>query len=379
MTLRAAARMKGIERTLIRQIFDGAPAGAINLGLGQPDLPTPARVGLHGIRAIASGRTAYSATAGDEALRAAIARRHPRAAGGPEGVVVTIGSQEAMFASLLTLVDPGDEVLVPDPGYPAYASMVRLIGGAPIAYPLRYELGFRVDADEIASRITPATRVLILCNPSNPTGAVERAETLDRLGGMLHDAGVAWISDEIYASFVYDGRYRSLSEHAPPGSGLVVSSLSKDLSMTGWRVGWVAGPDAIVERIVAAHQYLVTCASSISQEAALAAFEPEGESERAAYVEVFRRRRALMADELARVPGIRFHLPEGAFYFFVDVSSHGNSLALCRRILTRRKVITIAGEAFGRGGEGFLRISYAAPEDRIVAGIRAIAQELGGA
>lgn len=374
MTIPVARRMDGIDKTLIRRIFDAAPPDAINLGLGQPDLPTPARIRLEGIRGIAAGRTGYSATAGDLALRAAVAGRYPGFVPGPDGVVITIGSQEAMFAALLTLTDPGDEVLCPDPGYPAYETMIRLLGARPVPYPLHFARGFRIDPEDVTARITDRTACFILCNPSNPTGAVESADDLANLAHLLDERGVAWLSDEIYSSFVYDSPYASLRSYSK--RGLVISSLSKDLSMTGWRVGWAAGPPATIERIIAAHQYLVTCAPTVSQTAALAAFGPEGEAERLAYLERFRERRRLMAEELGRIPRLRFHLPGGAFYFFVDASAYGPCLEVCRRILEKRNVIVIPGVAFGPGGEGFVRLSYAATEEQIVSGVRAIAAEL---
>lgn len=377
MTLRAARRMEGIERTLIRRIFDSAPPGAINLGLGQPDLPTPPRIALSGIEGIARGKTAYTSTAGDPALRAAIASRYAPHAEGPGNVVVTIGSQEAVFASVMTLVDPGDEVLYPDPGYPAYPVVARLLGATPVPFPLRPECGYRVDPDDVASRMTEKSRLVILCSPSNPTGAVDREDDLVRLAAILQGRGVTWLSDEIYGGFAYEGRPPSLSRIDPDG-GVVVSGLSKDLSMTGWRIGWAVGPEAIVSRIVAAHQYIVTCASSVSQAAALAALSPEGEAERRAHLEIFRRRRDLMAVELARIPGIEFELPDGAFYFFVDVSRHGSSLEIAQRVLSRRAVILIPGEAFGERGAGFVRISFAACDDHIVRGIGALREILAG-
>ena len=173
MSFPVARRMDGIERTLIRRIFDGAPKGSINLGLGQPDLPTPARICLAGIDGIVSGKTGYTSTAGDPAVRAAVAARYPGFAGGPENVVVTIGSQEAVFAAAMTLVDAGDEVLVPDPGYPAYPVVAQLLGATPAPYPLRPERGFRIDPADVVSRLTPRTRLVILCSPSNPTGAMD--------------------------------------------------------------------------------------------------------------------------------------------------------------------------------------------------------------
>lgn len=375
--IRAAARMAGVERTLIRRIFDEAPSEAINLGLGQPDLPTPAPVALAGIGAVARGETGYTSTAGDPRLRRAIAESLRPAIGDAEQVLVTVGSQEAMFAALLALADPGDEILYPDPGYPAYPVVARLIGARATPYPLRRERAFRPDPREIEALLGERTRAVILCAPSNPTGACMAPDDLRVLVDLLGRRKIPWISDEIYAGFHYGERLVSPVE-LDPGGGLLVSGLSKDMSMTGWRVGWVAGPVEIVGRIVAAHQYLVTCAPSISQRAALAAFTPEGRAERKRYLEIFRRRRALMADELSRVPRVRFELPDGAFYFFVDVSAHGDSLEIARRILQRRQVVTIPGEAFGDGGKGFLRISFAAAEAEIREGVGRIASELRG-
>jgi aspartate/methionine/tyrosine aminotransferase len=375
MNWSAARRMDGIERTLIRRIYDGAPPGSINLGLGQPDLPTPSRIALAGIDGIAAGKTGYTSTAGDPALRAAIAGRYPGFGSGAASVVVTIGSQEAVFASALTLVDAGDEILVPDPGYPAYPVVARLIGADPVAYPLRPERSFRLDPADVASRLTPRTRLVIVCSPSNPTGAMDREEDLAAVADLLAERGIPWLSDEIYGGFAYDRALPSLSAFMPLG-GLVVSGLSKDLSMTGWRIGWVVGPEAIIARVTAAHQYVVTCASSISQAAALAAFSDDAESDRRAYRDVFRLRRALMADELRRIPGLPVTVPDGAFYFFVDVRTFGDSLEIARRLLEEQRVIVIPGEAFGPGGAGFLRVSYAADDDDIRRGVRALGEVL---
>jgi aspartate aminotransferase len=369
--------MDGIDRTLIRRIFDSAPLGSINLGLGQPDLGTPARIGLAGIDGIAHGKTGYTSTAGDPAVRAAIAARYPDVATGAQNVVVTIGSQEAVFVSTLTLVDAGDDVLVPDPGYPAYPVVAQLLGATAVPYPLRPERSFRIDPDDVLRCLTPRTRLVILCSPSNPTGAMDRENDLERLGAELSRQGIPWLSDEIYAGFAYDRPAPSISRVHPEG-GLVVSGLSKDLSMTGWRIGWVVGPDPIVARIIAAHQYVVTCASSISQAAALVALGEAAEADRADYLAVFRRRRDLMAEALRSIPGLPVTMPDGAFYFFVDVREFGSSLEIASRLLRDRRVIVIPGEAFGPGGAGFLRVSYAASDDDIRAGVRALGDVLGG-
>ena len=377
MSFRAARRMDGVERTLIRRIFDGAPPGSINLGLGQPDLPTPSRISLAGIDGIVHGKTGYTGTAGDPAVRAAIAARYPDFATGAGSVVVTIGSQEAVFAAVMTLVDAGDEVLVPDPGYPAYPVVARLLGATPVPYPLRPERAFRIDAVDVVSRVTSRTRLVILCSPSNPTGAMDLGADLEVLARELADRGVWWLSDEIYAGFSYDRPAPSISRFTP-SCGVVVSGLSKDLSMTGWRVGWAVGPEAIVSRMTAAHQYLVTCASSVSQAAALVALGPEADADRAAYLAIFRRRRALMAEELGRIAQLPVTMPDGAFYFFLDVRRFGSSLEIAERLLRERHVIVIPGEAFGSGGAGFLRVSYAARDEDIRSGIRALGEVLGG-
>ena len=373
MIWRTAERLAGVDRTLIRRIFDAAPPGSINLGLGQPDLPTPPRIALAGIDAIASGRTAYTSTGGDPAVREAIARRYPHVARGGAGAMVTIGSQEAVFVAVMSLAGPGDEVLVPDPGYPAYPVLARLAGARAVPYPLRSERAFRMDADDVASRLTERTRLVILCSPSNPTGAIDEDGELSRLAAILGRAGVPFLSDEIYASFAYEREAASISRHAPDG-GLIVSGLSKDVAMTGWRLGWVVGPEEIVARLVACHQYVVTCASSISQAAALTALGPEGDLERGRILEVFRGRRAVMLHAL-RAIGRDVNPPDGAFYFFVDVRDRGGSMAIAERLLERR-VITIPGEAFGPGGAGFLRLSYAAREEDIRTGVEALGRVL---
>ena len=378
MSFRVAHRMDGVERTLIRRIFDSAPPGSINLGLGQPDLATPPRISLAVIEGIVAGKTGYTGTAGDPAVRSAVAARYPGVAHGAENVVVTIGSQEAVFAAAMTLLDPGDDVLVPDPGYPAYPVVARLLGAQPVTYPLRPERAFRIDPADVVSRLTARTRLVILCSPSNPTGAMDLPADLEALARALAPRGIWWLSDEIYAGFAYERPSPSISRFAP-SCGVVVSGLSKDLSMTGWRIGWAVGPEPVVARITAAHQYLVTCASSVSQAAALVALGTEAEADRAAYLAIFRRRRALMADELRRIPRLTVTMPEGAFYFFLDVRGLGSSLEIAERLLRDRRVIVIPGEAFGPGGAGFLRISFAADDDDIRRGVRALGEEVAAA
>lgn len=374
MSLRLSGRAAALRRTEIREIFDAAPPDAIQLGLGQPDLVTPPAGALGGIAAIAAGRTGYGATAGSPELRDVLAERHGAEA---DQVLVTVGSQEAMFLACLALCDPGDEVLYPDPGYPAYPVVAGLVGARGVGYPVRGQAGFRVQADDVLDRITARTRAVILCGPSNPTGAIPDREQLERLVDGLGSRGVPWISDEIYAAFDWCGRFRSPRALRPDG-GLVISSASKDVSMAGWRVGWVVGPRAVMPRLVAAHQYIVTCAPTISQAAAAAALGARGAAAREEIVERFRGRRRTMGAALGTVPGVRFVEPDGAFYYFADVSEHGDSREVARRILDRCNVVTIPGEAFGPGGAGYLRISFAASRATIQEGIGRIAREMAG-
>jgi aspartate aminotransferase len=376
MSVRFARRLDGVERTLIRRIFDEAPSDAINLGLGEPDLATPPAVSLAGIRGIAHGRTGYTPTAGDPELRRAVADQYAPAGIRPEGVLVTVGSQEAVFACCLALVDPGDEVLCPDPGYPSYPTVARLAGALPVTYPLSRKDGFRLRAEALLDRLTERTRLVVINTPANPTGAAAKSDQLARVLSVLGARGIAWVSDEIYAGFRYGEEHVSALELSSRG-GFVVSGLSKSLSMTGWRVGWVVGEPAAIARVSAVHQHLVTCASSVSQRAALGAFTEAGLKARLRGRELFARRRELMANELSRLAEIEFEPPDGAFYYFVDVSRYGDDLELCRRILHEHGVLTIPGRAFGEGGRGFLRISFAASEGEIRTGVAAIRAGLG--
>jgi len=380
MTIPLARRLEGVDRTLIRRIFDSAPRGAINFGLGQPDLPTVPSAALAGIHGIVEGRTSYTATAGDPELRAAVAERYPGFADGPSSVLVTVGTQEAMFVACMALLDPGDELLYPEPGYPAYPVVARLIGATPVAYPVRMNRGFRVDPDDVVSRLTDRTRAAILCSPSNPTGAAIEDADLRAIVQRLGQRGVPWLSDEIYAGLWYDEPIPAPWQIGK--GGLVISGLSKDASMTGWRIGWIAGAEATIARLNAVHQYLVTCAPSISQRAAIAALAPAGRAEQDRYRTIFAERRRAMAARLDRIPRLAYSPPVGAFYFFVDVSAYGDSIGVAQRILDRRGVITIPGEAFGPGGAGWLRLSYACDlatigegMDRIAAELEAIASE----
>lgn len=369
-----AARVRGVQRTLIRRMFDAAGPDAINLGLGEPDLATPPSVAAEGIDAIREGATRYTATAGDPALREAIAKRYGQRA---DRIVITAGSQEALFVAMMAMIDSGDEVLVPDPGYPAYATLVRLAGGRAVTYPLRRDRGYRVDPVDLEARLTDATRAVVVCSPGNPTGAIHADRDLRRIARTLSSRGVAWLSDEVYREIRFDDRAApSLHDHDPDG-GVVVSGFSKDLAMTGWRIGWASVPPGLYDAVLSVHQHVVTCAPSIAQRAGRAAAGAVGDEARREHLGILGRRRACMLESLDGTPGVRFDPPEGGLFCFVAVDGCDDSLGLALRLLHEHGVLTIPGVAFGPGGEGCVRLSFAASDAAIRDGVARFRRGIG--
>jgi aspartate aminotransferase len=377
MTLRLSDRVSHIERTLIRTFFERAPADAINLGLGEPDWKTAPEISIAGIGGIAAGYTGYSSTAGDPALRKEIATLYPSCGEDGSRVLVTCGSQQALFAALLTLVDAGGDVLIPDPGYPGYSNAVKLIGARPRGYTLSAERGFELDASAIEHALTPETQLVILNAPANPTGRNYPRSALADVVKMLGARGIPWLSDEVYARLTFDESFVSPFE-LDPESGVVISGLSKDMCMTGWRLGWLVAPEAVIRKATAVHQQMVTCASNISQQAARAAFTPAGARALERWKMTLAERRDCMMRALLEIPNISFARPEGAFYFFVDVRRYGDSMQIAQRLLDEQKVISIPGIAFGAGGEGYLRLSFAAAESSIERGVAGLRSVLSG-
>lgn len=367
-------RVAGFERTLIRRVVDAAPTDAIHLGLGEPDLPTPRVIAAEGVRAIEEGRTRYTTTAGLPALRRAIADRY-RPAPSVDEIVVTVGSQEAMYATLAAITDPGGVVVVPDPGYPAYATVARLLGLDVRTYPLDPSRRYRMRATDVLDRVDERTAAVVLCAPSNPTGAIPDVDEVERLARELDARAVPWVSDEIYDAFCYGRVCKSPREVVPTG-GVVVSGVSKGACMTGWRLGWVVAPSEVAYRVNVVHQHLVTCAPSPAQYAAIAALGPAGVEARAGLHARFSARRDLVLEELGKIPSVSVDPPDGAFYVFARIEGCTDSMALAMDLVRNAGVVTVPGIAFGSGGEGALRLSYAASEASIVEGVRAIGAHL---
>jgi aspartate/methionine/tyrosine aminotransferase len=367
-------RLQGIEKSVIRQVFDRALPGSLNLGLGEPDLPTPDVIRRAAVKAIVEEQNGYTSHAGLPALREKVASEYPYLEGRPERVVITAGSQEALYLALLTLVDEGDEVLLPNPGFVAYPTIVRMAGGTSRFYRMPRERGFAFDIDEFRRALTPKTKVVVCISPSNPTGRTLTFEDLRAIAEALRDHDAYLISDEIYRDLYYTPeRPGSLSSVYDPT--IVISGLSKSMSMTGWRLGWVCGADELIKAMLVLHGYVTTCASTVSQKASLVSWSDEAEEARAGFRETFRARRDHLLGLIDSELELRAVTPEGAFYTMVDVSKFGSSMKVAEALL-EEKVITVPGAAFGSEAEGFLRVSFCAEREMLDEGVRRIKKGL---
>jgi len=369
-----ADRAQGMEKTILRQIVDLADASCINLGLGELSFPPPKAVTEELSREIGRWPLGYTSNAGLPELRALIAARSGMEIDA-DRVCVTAGSEEAIFLTLAVLVNPGDEVLIPDPGFSSYPKIVRLWGGVPISYGFDRANRFALQTERIEAVLTSKTKAVILNSPNNPSGTVYARDELQRLAAVLNDRGITAISDEVYKEIFFgETSPASISRWAP--TAVVVDSLSKSYAMTGWRLGWCIVPPQLVKPIIGVHQLAVTCASTVSQRAALIALGGGAEDEKRRNVEELRRRRGLALGCLRNTLGLPLIEPAGSFYILVDVSSWqarwGSSLDIAVRLASEHKVITIPGIAFGPGGEGYLRLSFAGTPEDFAEGVRRI-------
>jgi aspartate aminotransferase len=371
---RLPKRLQGLQPTLIRQFFERALPDSINFGLGEPDLPTPEFMRRESARVAIEEQNGYTSHAGLPALRKLITEQYPHLDLGLNDVVVTCGSQEAMTAAFLSIVDVDDEVLLPNPSFPAYDACVRISQGTPVYYRLPAEKDFAFDVEEFRSKITSRTRAAVVISPSNPTGKILSERDLRNLAEVLKDTGIFLISDEIYGDLYFKERPRSASEFYD--KTIIVSGLSKSLSMTGWRLGWAASKQADVARAIhVLHGFLTVCTSAITQKASLLAWTPEAEAAKQHAREVYRERGQFLVDLFESEMGLRATSPEGAFYTMLDIRSLGDDLAVAEKCLQNR-VITVPGIAFGDEAAGFLRISFCNTEERMVEGVRRMKEAL---
>jgi aspartate/methionine/tyrosine aminotransferase len=362
------AFLRGVGKSPIRKITDRAKPGDISFGLGEPDVPTPEVIRRAAVRAITEEHNGYTLQAGLPELRQCVASSYAEMNLSTDQVVITAGSQEAMYLVLMALVSAGDEVLIPDPGFVAYPTIVEMAGGVPVYYRLPAASDFEFDADDFRSRLSPRTKVVICTSPSNPTGRTLSSSDLAAIAAALRGTGIFVISDEIYRELYYTAE-RPGSISSSYERTVVISGLSKSMSMTGWRLGWVCGPAAVIASALVLHGYVTTCASTVSQKAALAAWTAEAEQARAGIRRTFHERRDHLLDLITRELGVRAVKPDGAFYTMVDISRYGTSLDVAD-VLLNHGVVTVPGSPFGKESEGFLRVSFCAEKNKLDEGVR---------
>jgi aspartate aminotransferase len=367
-------RLQNVAPTLIRQIFERALPDSINFGLGEPDLPTPQFMRDEAARVSLEEQNGYTSHAGLPALREKIAASYPHLNLSANDVVVTVGSQEAMTAAFLAMIDEGDEVLIPNPSFPAYENCVNISGGKPVFYRLPADQDFAFDVEEFKSKITTKTKAAVVISPSNPTGKIFTENDLRQIAEVLKDTGIYLISDEIYSDLYFTGKPHSASEFYD--KTVIVSGLSKSLSMTGWRVGWIASSQTdVVKAALTLHGFLTVCTSTISQKAALLGWTEEAENAKAEAREIYRKRGEFLIDLLEKELGLRGTSPEGAFYTMVDVRELGDDVGIAEKFLANR-VITVPGVAFGDEAKGFLRVSFCNSEEKMAEGVRRMKEAL---
>lgn len=369
-------RMQGLQPTLIRQFFERALPDSINFGLGEPDLPTPDFMRAEAARVARDEQNGYTSHPGIPALRDKIAEQYPHLNLKRTDVVVTCGSQEAMTAAFMCMVDEGDEVLLPDPSFPAYDACVRIAQGKPKYYRLPADEGFAFDISGFISQLTDRTKAAVVISPSNPTGKILTPDNLKQIAEALDGTGIYLISDEIYSDLYFGERPHSASEYYD--RTLIVSGLSKSLSMTGWRLGWAASTQSdLINAIQVLHGFLTVCTSAITQKASLLAWTVEAEAAKQNARDVYRKRGKFLVDLFDKEMGLHATSPEGAFYTMLDVRSLGDDIEVAEKFLQHR-VITVPGTAFGDEAKGFLRISFCNAEEKMIEGVNRMKTALGG-
>ena len=377
-------RAREVPKSGIREMFNIAQrlSGVINLSLGEPDFKTPQHIIRAAMEALQSGYTHYTPNRGLLEFREAAAHKlkvQNNIDVDPETeVMATVGSMGALSLTMLTIIDSGDEVLIPSPGYVNYESQILMAGGRPVPYRLKEENRFQPDLDEISSLITRKTKAIVVNSPSNPTGAVFDYDALKGIADLAADENLLVISDEAYERITYDG-IRHISPASLPGMmdrTISIFSFSKTYAMTGWRIGYAVANKEIISEMTKLQEHLVAHPSSISQMAATAALRRlNGQVER--MVREYAERRRIVMDGLSKIPGIRFQKPMGAFYIFPNIISFGmSSEEFTMYLLREAKVIVVPGSAFGRFGEGYIRISYSVSGEMLKEAIRRIAESI---
>ncbi|MFB6301145.1 MAG: pyridoxal phosphate-dependent aminotransferase [Halobacteriales archaeon] len=358
-----AQRVEQVSISGIREVFEAAGEDAINMGLGQPDFPTPAHAKAAAKDAMDRGDTdGYTGNKGIPALREAISEKHARDNDidvPPEHIIATAGGSEALHIAIETHVDPGDEVIIPDPGFVSYDALTQLAGGTAVPVSLRDDLTLSPDAVEAA--ITEETAAFIVNSPANPTGAVQSEADMHEFACIADEHDVVCLSDEVYEHIIFEGEHHSPMAFADSDNVVVINACSKSYSMTGWRLGWVAASNRRIERMLRVHQYIQACASAPAQYAAEAALSgPQDTVDE--MVAAFEERRDVLLEGLSDM-GLDVPTPQGAFYAMPRVPDGWVDAVV------DRGVVVVPGAAFGEAGDGYARISYATSMEEIEAAL----------
>jgi aminotransferase len=380
---RLSRRVAELPPSGIRRFFDLITTldDVISLGVGEPDFTTPWHIREAAIHSLERGYTMYTSNLGLPELRQAIARhlarRYEVLYDGEKEVLVTVGVSEGLDLALRAILDPGDEVLIPEPSYVSYGPCTSLAGGVPVYVPARLENDFAVRVEDLAARITPRTRAILIGYPNNPTGAVMPREELEKLAELAERHDLIVISDEIYDRLVYGVEHTCFA--ALPGARertILLGGFSKAYAMTGWRVGYLAAPPDLIAGMVKIHQYAALCASIMSQKAAIEALA-RGEPAVEAMVQEYDERRRLLVHGLNSL-GLQTFEPRGAFYAFPSIVSTGlSSEQFAERLLLEERVAVVPGSAFGPSGEGHVRCCYATSTAGIVGALERIGRFVG--
>ena len=361
-------RVKNIEFSGIRKFFDIAATtdNVISLSVGEPDFKTPWAIRRKAVLSLETGHTRYTSNSGMEELRFKICEYMQKSIGvnycPKSETVVTVGGSEAIDLAIRALVNEGDEIIVPEPSFVCYSPIISLAGGVPVPVYTKLEDSFKLTPEALRAAITSKTKALILPYPNNPTGAVMRRTELEKIAEILHGTNIIAISDEIYSELTYGGE-----KHVSIASldnmrerTIVINGFSKAFAMTGWRLGWAAAPEPILTQMLKIHQYAIMCSPTTSQYAAITALSaPECRRDVEYMVGEYDMRRRLCVKTFNDM-GLECFEPEGAFYVFPSIKSTGlSSEDFCERLIKAKRVAVVPGTAFGKSGEGFIRVSYA--------------------
>lgn len=375
-------RVVSLKPSGIRRFFDIANdmENVISLGVGEPDFKTPWEIRRVAIETLEKGKTTYTANAGLQLLRDEISRYYDRKYkvkyDSKKEITVTVGGSEAIDACIRCIVEEGDEVLIVEPCFVAYAPIVELTRGVCVSIETKAEDEFRLTAKALREKITDKTKLLILPFPNNPTGAVMRREHLEQIAEVLRGTDIMILSDEIYSELTYDGHHVSIAElDGMRERTIVVNGFSKSFSMTGWRLGYACGPEPIISQMTKVHQYAIMCAPTTSQYAAIEALKSCDENIQNMVMEYDRRRRYIV-DSFNKL-GLECFEPKGAFYIFPCIKSTGmTSEEFCQKLLFSKSVAVVPGTAFGDCGEGYVRVSYSYSIKHINEAVRRIGEFL---